>query len=386
MNKVSIDNLPVNLYIDAPVFLDENYILLSPDVRIGKELISRLEKWQYREVFTNGTPTDKASTILTDGSEGSLNLYNGDARESNERQEVKDFYQATTAKVITIYERFIEREELRIDEITDIIKEIISTLKSSRRFLLSVPFSAQPDDEYLASSCLKTAIICLALGDFLKLPPHKLIEVGMAGLLHKIGMIKIPKQIYMSDRPLSPNERKTIYANPIIGYRILKAASFPATVCLAVLEHAEHVDGSGYPRKLMGDKISLFGKIVGVATAYNGAVSRRPYKQERDGHTGIMDLLKDIGKQFDERILRALVYTLSIYPIGTYVELSNGAKGVVVRTDIRDPKYPAVRLLVNEQDNLYAEAPILQTKEGDEIQITRSLPPAAVRELETRLG
>ena len=59
---------------------------------------------------------------------------------------------------------------------------------------------------------------------------------------------------------------------------------------------------------------------------------------------------------------------------------------MVVRTDIRDPKYPAIRLLINESDNLYAEAPILQTKEGDEIQISRSLPPEAVREMESRLG
>ncbi|WP_319562953.1 HD domain-containing phosphohydrolase [Marispirochaeta sp.] len=167
---------------------------------------------------------------------------------------------------------------------------------------------------------------------------------------------------------------------------MLKAAAFPATVALAVLEHAERVDGTGYPRKLTGDKISLYGKIIAVATAYNGAVSRRPYKQERDGHSGIMDLLKDIGKHFDERILRALVYTLSIYPIGTYVELTNGAKGVVVRTNINDPKYPAIKLLLNEKGNLYAETPVLQTKEGDSVQIARSLSPEMVRELEERLG
>ena len=240
--------------------------------------------------YSDGSPTDKPSTLGNEGPEGHLSYYNEDSRETSERQEITEFYQNEVIKVQTIYKRFMEKEELRIDEITDIIKEIISTLKSSRRFLLSIPFTSHPEDEYLASSCLKTAILCLAVGDFLKLPPHKLIEVGMAGLLHKIGMMKIPRQIYMSDRPLSPNERKTIYAHPIIGYRILKAASFPTTVALAILEHAEHVDGTGYPRKLLGDKISLFGKIVAVASAYNGAISRRPYKQERDGHTGIMDL------------------------------------------------------------------------------------------------
>ncbi|WP_319476546.1 HD domain-containing phosphohydrolase [Marispirochaeta aestuarii] len=386
MNKVGLDNLEVNSYIDAPVFLDDAYIILSPDIPVSQELLTRLSSWHYTQVYTDGQPAEKPRNTGENAEESRLGFLKEDVHESAERQEVSSFYQQKVEEVRSIYSRFAEREELRIDEVTDIIKDIISTLKSSRRFLLSVPFISQPEEDYLASSCLKTAILSLAVGEFLKLPPHRLIEVGSAGLLHKIGMMKIPRNIYMSDRPLSPNERKTIYAHPIIGFKILKAAAFPATVALAVLEHAEHVDGTGYPRKLTSDKISLYGKIVAVATAYNGAVSRRPYKKERDGHSGIMDLLKDIGKHFDERILRALVYTLSIYPIGTYVELTNGAKGVVVRTNINDPKYPAIKLLLNEKGNLYAEAPILQTKEGDPIQIARSLPPDAVRELEERLG
>jgi HD-GYP domain-containing protein (c-di-GMP phosphodiesterase class II) len=386
VNKVSLDSLSLNSYIDAPVFLDKDYIVLSPDIPVTKELLDRLARWQYRNVLTDGQPGEKPASSGENGGESLLGLLEEDSHESAERQELITFYVEKVRQVQTVYHRYAEREELRIDEVTDLIKEIISTLKSSRRYLLSIPFSYQAEDEYLASSCLKTAILSLAVGEFIKLPPHKQIEVGTAALLHKIGMMKIPRQIYMSDRPLSPNERKTIYAHPIIGFKILKAASFPLAVALAVLEHAEHVDGTGYPRKLTGDKISLYGKIVAVACAYNGAVSRRPYKRERDGHSGIMDLLKDIGKQFDERILRALVYTLSIYPIGTYVELSNGAKGVVVRTNIKDPKYPAIKLLINEKGNLYAEAPILQTKEGDPIQIVRSLPPESVAEIEGRIG
>jgi HD-GYP domain-containing protein (c-di-GMP phosphodiesterase class II) len=386
VNKVSLENLEINSYIDAPVFLDDGYIILSPDIPVSQELVTLLSKWYYTQVYTDGQPSEKPMPSSESEGEGRFGFLKEDVQESAERQEVSTFYQEKVEAVRNIYSRFAEREELRIDEVTDIVKNIISTLKSSRRFLLSIPFTSQPEEDYLASSCLKTAILSLAVGEFLKLPPHRLIEVGTAGLLHKIGMMKIPKNIYMSDRPLSPNERKTIYAHPIIGFKILKAAAFPATVALAVLEHAERVDGTGYPRKLTGDKISLYGKIIAVATAYNGAVSRRPYKQERDGHSGIMDLLKDIGKHFDERILRALVYTLSIYPIGTYVELTNGAKGVVVRTNINDPKYPAIKLLLNEKGNLYAETPVLQTKEGDSVQIARSLSPEMVRELEERLG
>lgn len=384
MNKVSLENLPLNSYIDAPVFLDDGYILLAPDIPVSKELLKRLEKWQFRQIFTDGQPQEKPAGGNGNG-ENRIGILEEDVHQTADRQEVVKFYEEKVKQLKGIYSDFAEGRDPRIDEMTEFVKEITANLKSYRRYLLSVPFTYRHED-YLAGSCINTAILTLAVSDFLKLPPHKLIEVGTAALLHKIGMLKIPRQIYMSDRPLSPNERKTIYAHPIIGFKILKAAGFPLPVALAVLEHAEHVDGTGYPRKLTGDKISLYGKIVAVASAYNGAISRRPYKKERDGHTGIMDLLKDIGKHFDERILKALVYTLSIYPIGTYVELSNGAKGVVIRTNIKDPKYPAIKLLVNESGSLYGESPVLQTKEGDSVQISRSLALQEVEELEERIG
>ena len=208
MNKVGLDNLEVNSYIDAPVFLDDAYIILSPDIPVSQELLTRLSSWHYTQVYTDGQPAEKPRNTGENAEESRLGFLKEDVHESAERQEVSSFYQQKVEEVRSIYSRFAEREELRIDEVTDIIKDIISTLKSSRRFLLSVPFISQPEEDYLASSCLKTAILSLAVGEFLKLPPHRLIEVGSAGLLHKIGMMKIPRNIYMSDRPLSPNERK----------------------------------------------------------------------------------------------------------------------------------------------------------------------------------
>jgi HD-GYP domain-containing protein (c-di-GMP phosphodiesterase class II) len=162
-------------------------------------------------------------------------------------------------------------------------------------------------------------------------------------------------------------------AHPVIGYRILKNAGFPANACVAVLEHNERIDGSGLPRKLRGDQISDFGRILAVATSYNAATSTRPYKAGIDGHSGVMDLLKDAGKRYDEKALAALLFTLSLYPIGTYVRMTDSSVGIVVRANERDPKYPQVKLIIDEKGNRYSEQPIVQTREGDEVTIESSL-------------
>jgi HD-GYP domain-containing protein (c-di-GMP phosphodiesterase class II) len=210
--------------------------------------------------------------------------------------------------------------------------------------------------------------------------------VGLAALLHEIGMTRIPPQIYKHDRQLSDKERQIIITHPVVSFKILKEAGFPSPVALAVLEHHEHIDGTGYPRRLKDDQISLYGKIIGVASAYAAAVSKRPFREGRDGHSGIMNLVRDMGRRYDDTILRALILTLSVYPVGTYVLLSNQVKALVVKTDQKRPKEPTVRLLVNEENMLYPEQPVVQILQGDDITIQRSLTRSEIEDLKKQIS
>jgi HD-GYP domain-containing protein (c-di-GMP phosphodiesterase class II) len=116
-------------------------------------------------------------------------------------------------------------------------------------------------------------------------------------------------------------------------------------VTIAALEHHERENGGGYPRKLTGDKISLYAKIIAVACSYEAQTNTRPHRAAKDGFSGMVDLLKNEGKQYDDTVIRALVFSLSIYPIGLYVLLSNGKKGQVVDVNPENPRYPIVQLL-----------------------------------------
>ena len=126
-------------------------------------------------------------------------------------------------------------------------------------------------------------------------------------------MIRLPPQLYMADRQLSAQERKSITAHPVLGYNLLKERQVPMAVCLAALEHHERVNGSGYPRALTGDKISLYSRIIMVACSYDAVTALRPWKEAKDGYAGMVDLLKNEGKQYDDPVIRALVYSLSIF-------------------------------------------------------------------------
>jgi HD-GYP domain-containing protein (c-di-GMP phosphodiesterase class II) len=187
-------------------------------------------------------------------------------------------------------------------------------------------------------------VISVIIGTYLKLPHHRLIELGVSALMHDIGMTKLPPQVYLVQRALWPHEKKAIMAHPIFGFNLLKSYNYPLSIALGALEHHERENGSGYPRKLTGDKISLYAKIIAVAGSYEALSSQRPHKDAKDGFTGMMELLKNEGKQYDDTIVRALVYSLSIYPIGLYVLLSDGFKGQVIDIIPEKPRFPVVQV------------------------------------------
>ena len=391
MNSVTVSNLPVGSYISRPVYLDEKYILLSPDIPISEELQKRLISWGYKTVYTDGTPIAAppeigAESADTEGGSksGAAILENSEADQTN-WEETRSFYNSMCDFIATVFDRYSTKQELRIDEITDHVKELIQVVKTKRNYILRLNEMSDENHSYLVAHSVKSAILALVIADTMKLPPFKQIDIGTAALLHEIGMLKIPEKLYMNGNVLSPEQRKTVTAHTVIGFRILQEAQFSMPITRAVLEHHERIDGTGYPRSITGEKISFYAKIIAVACSYAAIVSDRPHKNAMDGHSGILDLLKNTGKKYDEQVIRILVYTLSIYPLGTFVLLTSGAKGIVVETDPKTPRHPVVRLLQDEQGAPYRDQPLLRTQEDGDIQIKRPLIEKEIQELKTKI-
>ena len=157
----------------------------------------------------------------------------------------------------------------------------------------------------------------------------------------------------------------------VLGYRILKGFSAPENVALAALEHHERIDGSGYPRALSAPKITDYALIIGIVCSYDAMLSRRPYRPGTlDGHATIRDLAQKNRKQYDEKILKALVYTLSVYPVGTAVVLSNNSRGVVVKTDPTKPRCPVVRVMFDPDGKKLVDPLQVQVSDADGLTIT----------------
>jgi HD-GYP domain-containing protein (c-di-GMP phosphodiesterase class II) len=342
MIDYQVNALPLNYFFTEPVYIDAGFVLASPEMPITAEFIAILKNWQVKAIHSNGTPHEHYSSSKPMQKRDLLDNLNDTAKLKDAEIFYADFLKFTGA----IFSRVSAHVRIMFDLIAERIKEVCEEIKVNRRYLLQVQNNiATNDDNFLAAHAVKSTVISIIIGMYLKLPAHRLIELGVAALIHEVGMVKLPSDLYLSKSDLTVKQRETIFLHPTLGYELLRTSDFPMTVCAAALEHHERENGCGYPRHVSGDKISLYGKIIAVACSYEAITAKRPHKEAKEGYEGITDLLRNDGKQYDDSIVRALVFSLSIYPIGQYVVLSNRKKAQVVDVNPNDPRFPIVQVL-----------------------------------------
>lgn len=384
MNEIDLQGTQPGQYFTEPVFLDEKYVLLSPETPLPEDLVERIREWGFRSLFSRGEATDQVPDAAAElAGEAPLLGYQTDLKEREHLRESRELYHTVLAFTEELFTDFASRNELSNYAVSEEIKHLIETVRQRRKFILRLAEMESGQQNYVVEHSVKTAILAVAVGNTMKLPTHKLIELGTAALLHEIGMVRLPPQLYMSQNELTPQERKAITAHTVLGFKVLKQFSFPMAVCLAVLECREKLDGTGYPRGITDEKISLYAKIIAVCGSFAALTSRRPFRPAYPAHASILELLKDRGKAYDETVLRALVVTVSIYPIGSFVLLENGARGMVVDTNTEDARSPSVKILSGPDGRIYADPPTVPTTTAEH-HIARALTAEEIKELNRR--
>jgi HD-GYP domain-containing protein (c-di-GMP phosphodiesterase class II) len=364
-------------FFTKPVYLDQNFIITVPEIAFSKTAIQALLDWGFDTVLSDGEPRDEYDPEDTSDT-GDTTIFKVVDGDNEELKKAEAFYIQFQHYVESLFAQMSTNSPPQFNEIAEKIKELCGTIKTDHRNLLRVLKNAEPGTEqnYLSSHTVKSTILALIIGSYLKLTSHRLIELGIAAVLHEAGMLKLPPRIYLNKRALNTEEEKAILTHPILGFNILKSFGLPLSVTIAALEHHERENGGGYPRKLTGDKISLYAKIIAVACSYEAQTNHRPHRAAKDGFAGMVNLLKNEGKQFDDTVIRALVFSLSIYPIGLYVLLSDGKKGQVVDVNPENPRYPIVqvlgilapdgknKILETSQNGIYIVRPLVREELG----------------------
>lgn len=173
-------------------------------------------------------------------------------------------------------------------------------------------------DPYTAGHQLRVADLSVAIGAELGLDADHLDFLKVAGSLHDIGKTGIPAEILSKPGALHPIEIQLIRMHPESGAGILAEIDFPWPVRDVVLQHHERLDGSGYPKGLVGDQISFESRIVAVADVVEAMCSHRPYRTALHLSSAVDELSTGRGTRYDTDVVSAALRILPEWHSRTY--------------------------------------------------------------------
>lgn len=180
--------------------------------------------------------------------------------------------------------------------------------------LHSMTESIDAKDPYTCGHSRRVAQISRRLAISQGLDGQRAQHIYLAGLLHDIGKIGVPEAILCKDGRLTDEEYDNIKRHPAIGARILRRIRHLEPIVAGVLTHHERLDGTGYPKGLAGQEISIEGRIVGLADSWDAMTSHRTYRRALDLDRAIGEIRRCSGTQFDTGLVEEfLSWDLTAY-------------------------------------------------------------------------
>jgi putative nucleotidyltransferase with HDIG domain len=186
-------------------------------------------------------------------------------------------------------------------------------------------------DPYTAKHQRFVALIAAAIAQEMGYGPEFVEGVRVMGLLHDLGKIALPAEVLAKPGKLSQEEFDLVKTHPRTGHDILLAVAFPWPVALAVLQHHERLDGSGYPHGFSGDEIIPEARILAVADVVKAMAFRRPYRPARGLEAALGEISENQGRLYDPEAADAC---LKIMGDTAIEEVSGDGAGIYRAADL----------------------------------------------------
>jgi HD-GYP domain-containing protein (c-di-GMP phosphodiesterase class II) len=145
---------------------------------------------------------------------------------------------------------------------------------------------------------------------------------------------------------LTQREFKIMQGHALEGYKVLQDnKGIHPEVLRGVAEHHERLDGRGYPKNISGENIGFASRILAVVDVYDALTSKRVYKPAIAPSKALGMLYRSRGEKFCPAYVEVFIKSLGVYPMGSFVRLTNGEYGVVVNVDAMEPLKPKVKIV-----------------------------------------
>jgi HD-GYP domain-containing protein (c-di-GMP phosphodiesterase class II) len=296
-----------------------------------------------------------------------------------------------------------ESRKLLYEEASEYLGEVLSALRSRKGFTLEKGFEIirkivavnHPQDpllivalhkdswrQYVIHHPVNVSIFAIKMADHLGFSKDKQVEIGMAGLLHDVGMAAVPDNVLYKQGKLNDAEIKIFRRRPNFSSKILRTLG-PKYAYLAecAVQVYERIDGSGYPRGLKANEMHEYAQIIGLLDMYESLIHSRPQRAKHTPFAAVKEIINSSKNHFQREYVKALLSIFTAFPIHSYVRLNSDAIGKVIETYPDQPMRPKIQIVYDSQKRKVLTAKIVALPEDPLLHIVDSVSETKIKKL-----
>ena len=402
LRRIKVEDLKEGMIFSEPLFFDDgkNRVLgkMHP---VSQRELSVLKQWKVPFVMTAGKSVQKSEEVAelveeldTLPDEGAVSAAKA-ATQKPQKETAKETTILQLPDILTHSELYTEYLAiiLTLDVFLNNIKQkksvptrpvdgIASRLRNliavDRSRVISFILSAQIPERDMAKSLVDTTILAETIARFMKLPEDYIDDIILGTLLHDCGMMRISDTILNKKGALSDTEMQTVATHTVYGYKaVLSEFMYTERVAMLVLQHHERWDGKGYPNGLDKEAIEIGARIIAIVDAFVAMTAQKAYRSALLGYDAMKTLLADKGRRFDYEVIKAMIQSVGVYPIGSIVLMNDTSIVRVVGIAPEAPLRPQIRVLIDETGHLYPnnKGKLIDLREYKNIFIVKAVDP-----------
>ena len=274
---------------------------------VQREIDAQIKSGAFGSIISSGSPACIPTEFFI--GEGNQSLHSIIAPLSHKErtigvvviifEEDQDFIRQQTLKLLYILAGFFSLAIQNAYLFNDLKRSYFDTIRA-------IVNSVEARDPYTKGHSQRVGRIARAVAKELDWRDDAIELIDWGGMLHDVGKIGVHDAILNKPGKLDENEYDAIKLHPLIGAQIVKGISFLEPVVPYILEHHERFDGKGYPQGLVGENISIKGRVLAVADVFDAVTTDRPYQKALDPEVAFKEIIaKNALSQFDPKIVAA---------------------------------------------------------------------------------
>ncbi len=238
-------------------------------------------------------------------------------------------------------------KQIELEQVDPVVEHLTDSILRNKDALLSLCRIKQKDD-YTFLHSVSIGALLISFARALGLDRSVIRLLGIGGMLHDIGKMKVPNEVLNKPGKLSDEEFAIMKSHVVYSRDILSETPGIDQISLDVAaQHHERHDGSGYPLGLKGSEMSVYGQMAAIVDVYDAITSDRCYHKGMEPTVALRKMFEWSKFHFNPELIHTFVRTIGIYPVGTLVTLESGKIGIVIAQNEKTLTQPLVRVVFN---------------------------------------